>query len=129
MSVHEQTLQAVFEAFNRHDVDGVLAHMSEDVVFETAGGPEAHGTRISGRSAVGEAFANVWTTMPDVEWRNTSHFACGDYGVSQWTFVATQPDGKRIEADGCDIFTFRDGKICKKQAFRKARPALEPAGR
>lgn len=128
MSDQERILKAVFDAFNRHDVDGVLEHMTDDVVFETAAGPEAHGARVSGREAVGEAFTKVWTTMPDVQWQNTSHFAAGDHGVSQWTFAATQPDGKRIEADGCDIFTFRDGKICKKQAFRKDRPLLDPKG-
>jgi hypothetical protein len=29
----------------------------------------------------------------------------------------------RIEAEGADLFMLRDGKMVKKQAFRKARPA------
>ena len=48
----------------------------------------------------------------------------GDFGVSQWTFVGTAADGTRIETDGVDIFNFKDGKICLKNAFRKARPNL-----
>jgi ketosteroid isomerase-like protein len=35
--------------------------------------------------------------------------------------VGTGADGKRIEANGVDIFTFRDGKILVKNAFRKVR--------
>lgn len=46
--------------------------------------------------------------------------------VSESTFVATQPDGKRVEADGVDLFTVRDGKITRKQAFRKQRPPFDP---
>ena len=48
-----------------------------------------------------------------------------DLGVSQWTLVGTREDGARIEADGVDLFSFRDGKIASKKAFRKERPLLE----
>lgn len=130
MSAENQTtvalLEQLFAAFNRHDVEGVMACMSEDCVFEGAAGPEAYGTRFTGADAVGAAFVKVWTTYPDVSWQNTSHFAAGDKGVSQWTFCATCPDGKRIEADGVDIFTVKDGKLVLKQAFRKDRPLLDP---
>lgn len=122
----EAVLEAVFQAFNNHDADGVLAHMSDDIVFETIGGEEAYGTRIEGRDAVHSAFSNVWSNFPDVQWRDTQHFACGDHGVSEWTFVATQSDGMVIEADGCDLFRFRNGKIVEKKAFRKNRPPVTP---
>ncbi len=122
----EAVLQAVFEAFNRHDADGVMAHFSDDIVFEAIGGDQAFGTRIEGYDAVHAAFSNVWAQFPDVQWRDARHFAAGDRGVSEWTFVATQPDGGVIEADGCDLFRFRDGKIVEKKAFRKNRPVIEP---
>jgi len=48
-------------------------------------------------------------------------------GVSQWTFTGTAADGSRVETDGVDVFTFRDGKIAVKNAFRKARPNLPAA--
>ncbi len=35
-----QLLVTLFEAFNRHDVDGVMACMTDDVVFDTAVGSE-----------------------------------------------------------------------------------------
>ncbi len=55
--------------------------------------------------------------------------ASGDRGVSQWTFVATRADGGgRIEAAGCDLFTFRDGRIAVKDAYRKDRP-VQPVDR
>jgi len=117
-----QVLKAVFEAFNRHDADAVVAHMSDDVVFETIGGDQAYGGRIEGKQAVRAAFQKVWETQPDVQWANAQHFAVADRGVSEWTFQATQPDGTLIDADGCDLFRFHNGKIVEKKAFRKQRP-------
>jgi ketosteroid isomerase-like protein len=52
------------------------------------------------------------------------HFVQGDFGVSQWTFTGTAADGSRVETDGVDIFTFKNGKITVKNAFRKARPNI-----
>jgi len=120
-------LQDLFDAFNRHDLEGVLACMTEDCVFEGAAGPEAYGARFVGHDAVGKAFAGVWKTFPDVQWANDRHFAADGLGVSQWTLVGTREDGMRIEADGVDLFTFRDGKVATKKAFRKDRPLLGPA--
>lgn len=122
-----QLLQELFDAFNRHDLDGVLACMTEDCVFEGAAGPEAYGARFVGHEAVGAAFEGVWTTFPDVQWANDTHFAADGLGVSQWTLVGTREDGVRIEADGVDLFTFRDGKVATKKAFRKDRPLIEPS--
>ncbi len=120
-------LQDLFEAFNRHDLEAVLACMKDDCVFEAAAGPEAYGARFVGHDAVGAAFAKVWETFPDVQWANATHFAAGGLGVSQWTLVGTRADGAKIEADGVDLFSFKDGKVATKKAFRKDRPLIGPA--
>lgn len=119
-----ETLEAVFDAFNRHDADGVMAHMSDDVVFDAIGGDERYGARIVGHDAVKAAFEGVWARFPDVQWRDHRHFACAERGVSEWTFTATQDDGSLIEADGCDLFRFANGLIVEKKAFRKNRPPI-----
>jgi ketosteroid isomerase-like protein len=31
-------------------------------------------------------------------------------------------DGSRVEVNGCDLFTFRDGKIAVKNSYRENRP-------
>ncbi len=122
-----EDMDILFEAFNRHDIDEVMTYFHDDIVFETVAGPEAHGTRIVGKDAVREQFENTWGTMPDVQWINGSHFVIqGDKIVSESTFVATNPDGKRQHADSVDLFNIRDGKIVSKRAFRKNRPLLDP---
>jgi ketosteroid isomerase-like protein len=114
-------LDAFAEAFNRHDVAAILAAMTEDCVFEASGGPEVCGRRYEGKHEVGKAFAEVFETFPDAQWRGARHFFVGDRGLSEWTFSGTRPDGARVEVTGCDLFTFQDGKIAVKNSYRKQR--------
>ena len=114
-------LQDLFSAFNAHDAAKVVSLMTEDCVFEAAAGTEMFGARHKGREAVKTAFENVWKGLPDVQWVVTNHFHAGDRAVSEWVFRATRPDGSKIEVQGCDLFTLKDGKIAIKQAFRKER--------
>jgi ketosteroid isomerase-like protein len=118
------TLAAFSDAWNRHDINALMGFMSDDCVFQTAAGPDACGTRHSGCAAVRTAFAAAWGAIRDAQWVNGQHFVQGDFGTSQWTFTGTAADGSRIETDGIDVFTFRNGKIVLKNVFRKARPNL-----
>jgi steroid delta-isomerase-like uncharacterized protein len=119
-----EMLQAFADAWNAHDIDALMSFMHDDCVFETAAGPDACGARHVGRGAVRAAFAAAWNNFPDAQWRNARHFVAGERGVSEWTFTGTAADGARVEANGVDVFTFRDGKILVKNAFRKDRPRL-----
>jgi len=98
--------------------------MTEDCAFEASAGTEICGTRYAGRAAVRAGFAEVWATFPDAHWGNARHFVVGERGVSEWTFTGTRVDGTRVEVHGCDVFTFRDGKIALKDSYRKNRPSL-----
>ena len=119
-----EVLQAFADAWNRHDVDSLMSFMTEDCVFEASAGPDVSGTRHVGRESVRAGFAEVWATFPDAHWGNARHFVCGDRGVSEWTFKGTRTDGTRVEVHGCDLFTFRDGKIALKNSYRKNRSPL-----
>ena len=117
-----EDLEAFAAAWNRHDVDALMSFMTHDCVFEASAGPEVCGTRYEGREAVRRGFAQVWATFPDAHWGNARHFVNGDRGVSEWTFTGTRRDGSRVEVNGCDLFTFREGKIALKNSYRKNRP-------
>jgi len=128
-AVTAATLAAFSDAWNRHDIDALMSFMSEDCVFETAAGPDACGTRHQGQAAVRKAVAAARETVPDAQWCNGVHHVAGDFGVSEWTFTGTAADGGRIEVNGVDRFAFRDGKIQRKNVFRKNRPNLPAAPR
>ena len=122
-----EMLQAFADAWNRHDTEALMSFMSDDCVFEASAGPEASGTRYVGREAVRAGYSEVFTTFPDAHWGGARHFVHGDRGVSEWTFTGTRRDGTRVEVNGCDLFTFRDGKIALKNSYRKNRPPVAAA--
>ena len=115
-------LKAFADAWNRHDIDDLMSFMADDCIFESSSGDERCGTRYEGVEAVRKGFTNNWETFPDAKWSNDRHFIVGNRGVSEWTFTGTQADGRRVEVNGCDIFTFREGKIAVKNSYRKDRP-------
>jgi steroid delta-isomerase-like uncharacterized protein len=127
MSVTVAELQAFAEAWNRHDLAALMGFMTDDCVFEASAGPDARGTAYLGKEAVRAGYAEVWAAYPDAQWRSPRHFVCGDRGVSEWTFTGTRSDGSRVEVNGCDVFTFRDGRIAVKNSYRKNRPPLPAA--
>ena len=63
----------------------------------------------------------MFETYPDAHWANPRHFVVGNRGVAEWTFTGTHTGGTRVEVTGCDLFTFRDGKIAVKNSYRKNR--------
>ena len=115
-------LAATFDAFNRHDVNAVMRCFADDCIFYAVGGPEVYGSKIVGSDAIAAAFSGVWAAMPDAHWEHHSHFVHENRAVSEWIFSGTNADGTRVEAEGADLFTLRDGKIIVKQALRKNRP-------
>lgn len=76
------------------------------------------------KAAVRAGFAEVWEVFPDAHWGNARYFVHSERGVSEWTFTGTRADGTQVEVHGCDLFTFRDGKIFLKNSYRKNRPPL-----
>lgn len=116
-------LKAVTTAFDEHDLDGIMAHIADDAVFEGPRGADPWGTRFVGAAAIRAAFAARFAGIPDVRYQDDTHFVDGDRGVSEWTLSGTTTDGERIEVRGCDLWTFRDGKIEKKDSFWKIRTA------
>ena len=116
-----EILQAFGEAWNRHDVDALMSFMTDDCVFESSAGPDVCGTRYAGRDAVRAGYQDVFVTFPDAHWGNARYFIHGDRGVSEWVFTGTRRDGARVEVNGCDLFTFRGGKIAVKNSYRKNR--------
>lgn len=117
-------LERFADAWNRHDLNALMSMMTDDCVFEASAGSEVNGERSEGNRAVRAAYAAVFETFPDGHWANARHFVEGHRGVSEWTFTGTRKDGKRVEVTGCDLFTFRDGKIAIKNSYRKNRPAV-----
>lgn len=119
--MNSKDLETYSNAWNEHDIEKIMGFMTDDCVFEPGGGSERFGTRYEGYEAVKERFIEVWTDVPDIRFINAIHFSQGDYGCSEWTILGTTKDGVKLEVDGCDVFTFENGKIKSKRSYVKNR--------
>ena len=112
-------LEEILDAFNRHDVDAVMSFFAEDCVLETPRGPSPFGRKLVGRGEVREGVAARFAGIPDVHYGDDTHFVCGNRGVSEWTLTGTTTEGQRLELRGCDLWTFREGKVVRKDSYWK----------
>jgi steroid delta-isomerase-like uncharacterized protein len=113
-------LDAFLDAFNAHDLDAIMAFFAEECVLDMPRGPGPGGQRFEGKEQVRKGLQSRFDGLPDVQWGDARHFACGDRGVSEWTLRGTRPTGERVEVRGCDLFEFAgDGRISRKDSYWK----------
>jgi uncharacterized protein (TIGR02246 family) len=117
-----ERLDAFMDAWNAHDVEGIVSFFADDCVFHPSVGTELMGGTYVGKDEVRRGVAAFFERYPDGRFEDASAFVAGDRGASEWTFVCTGPDGAEVAVRGCDLFEFQGEKIRVKNAFRKNRP-------
>ena len=71
MARYDDTFVGRFlEPWNRHDVDGALALMTDDCVWEVTRGREPHGILYTGQTAVRSAIVEAYDTYIEEAWKN-----------------------------------------------------------
>jgi ketosteroid isomerase-like protein len=124
MPEHERTAEttAVIERFNdalnRHDVDAVMALMTEDCVFENTY-PPPDGTRYEGQAAVRGFWEEMLRSSTDARFTTEELVATGDRATVRWRYDYTSVDGLAGHIRGVDVFRVRDGKVAEKLAYVK----------
>jgi ketosteroid isomerase-like protein len=114
-------LKQICDAFNEHNLDKIMGHFAEDCVLEMPRGNQPWGSRSEGHENVRKALATRFEGLPDVHYGNAQHFvdSSANTGISKWTLTGTRRDGQRIEVWGCDFYTFREGKVTRKDSYWK----------
>jgi ketosteroid isomerase-like protein len=100
-------------AFNRHDVDAVMALMTEDVVFENTH-PPPDGQRHVGQRDVRACWERLFAESPRARFETEDQFADRDRAVVRWRY--SWGDG---HIRGVDVFRVRDGQIAEKLSYVK----------
>jgi steroid delta-isomerase-like uncharacterized protein len=110
------------DACNSHEVDRLLALMSEDIEYRDDAWPKP----MRGHADVREFLEASWRAFPDI----TFELLGGPYVIPgepraalHWRGRATHkgpldppgfaPTGRRWEQDGVDLHEYRDGRVCK----------------
>lgn len=114
-----KVLEDFANAYNRHDVEAIMAHFTDDGEFVAFAGPHPHGDRFVGRVAVAARVSSFLDAVPDARWLDARHSVAGDRGFSEWTYVGTDPDGSAARRDGIDVFRFDGLRIASKSTYQK----------
>ena len=107
------TIERFNDAFNRHDVDAVMALMTDDVLFENTS-PPPDGERHEGQVAVRAFWERFFAGSPRAHFAAEDTFAAGDRFP-----VLGRDDGGDGSSRGVDVFRVRDGKVAEKLSYVK----------
>jgi hypothetical protein len=114
-----ELLKGFLDAFNRHDLDAIMGYFADECVLYTPRGAGPRGNRYLGKKDVRAGLAERFEGIPDVHYGEDHHWACGDFGVSEWTLTGTSTAGQTLEVRGVDLLEFVNGKITRKDSFWK----------
>jgi ketosteroid isomerase-like protein len=111
-----EVMERFNDAFNSHDVDRVMALMTDDVVFESTSPPD--GARHEGAATVRTAWEAFFSSSPDARFETEEMLAVGDRCVQTWVYRYTE-DGEERHVRGVDVLRVRDGKVAEKLSYVK----------
>lgn len=101
------------EAFNRHDVSGMMHLMSDDCVFENTN-PAPDGTLYSGKETVTRFWQDFFRESPQAHIDIEEIFGFGNRCIMRWKY--SWGDG---HVRGVDVFKLKDGLISEKLSYVK----------
>ncbi len=106
------------DAVNQHDVERVMAAMTEDCVFENTS-PFPDGTRFEGQAAVRSFWEAFFQSSPHAQINAEELFASGDRCTVRWIYQWVDANGQPAHIRGVDVFRVRGGKISEKLSYVK----------
>jgi taurine dehydrogenase small subunit len=119
MTTEEELIKLYFDAFNRHDLDGVMACFHDDAVIV-----DATGARKQGHDAVRRGYAAEFASMPDCRCDMRTLIGSNGRGLAESFFHGTRADqGKVIEAIGAEVLEIVAGKIKEIRDYHRPLPA------
>lgn len=121
MAKIESSMRVVMEfneAFNRHDVDGMMKLMTDDCVFENTE-PSPDGTVYSGKEVVTKFWRDFFNESPHAHIEIEEIFGMGNRCVMRWRYEWTDAAGVKGHVRGVDIFQVREGLISEKFSYVK----------
>ena len=113
-----QTVERFNEAFNRHDVDAVMALSTEDVVLETTL-PRPDGRRLVGQAEVRRYWEEFFLGSPRAAFETEETLVAGDRCVVRWRYRWVDPEGRPGHVRGVDVFRVRAGRVAEKLVYVK----------
>ncbi|HLZ63024.1 MAG TPA: nuclear transport factor 2 family protein [Ktedonosporobacter sp.] len=120
--IHTPTTIEVIEEFgdalNRHDLQALMALMTDDCIFENTY-PPPDGERFEGQEAVRGFWEEFFRASPQSDFQSEEVIANGDRCTVRWRYRWTNSDGSHGHVRGVDVFRVRNGRVVEKLAYVK----------
>ena len=111
------------DAFNRNDLDGVMACFAEDGVYEEFHGKESRGVAAV-RAAFAPQFAGKWGEIRFLEEELIVDADAGEV-MASWRCTLENVQGKPASWRGLDLIRFDErGRVVRKSTYAKAKAPL-----
>ena len=132
----EKVIAAYGEAWNRHDVEGILAMHTDDSVFEN----HTSGGKAVGKAAIREIMKGVFSTFPDICFDARRTYIRDGLVIQEWTATGTlavpyksgadsvQPTGKKVSWSGVDVIPFTGNLVARKDVYVDSMGLLRALG-
>ena len=106
------------EAFNRHDVAGMMRLRSDDCVFENTY-PPPDGTVYTGKEVVTQFWQDFFRESPHAQITIEEIFGFGSRCIMRWSYTWINGPGTSGHVRGVDIFQVKNGLIDQKLSYVK----------
>ncbi len=106
------------QALNARDLEGMLACLTDDTVFENTQ-PPPDGTRHEGRTALRSFWEGFLEGSPAARFEAEEVFAAGDRCVMRWVYTWVDARGAEGHIRGVDLYRVRGGLIAEKLSYVK----------
>jgi len=107
-------------AFNRGDIDGILACVTDNFEWRLAAGPDAPDGRIvRGKEEVRAALEARDRDIAEMRFSETEVSIAGDKVFGSFRATGRKRDGTPIDVRGLDIYRIENGKIALKDSYWK----------
>ena len=116
MTPEEQLIHRYFDAFNRHDLEAVVACFHEKAVLI------GNGRRLEGIAEVRRSYETEFAAYPDAHCELRVCTGNSGKGVAESYFTGTR-HAKLVEAIGAEVIEILDGKIKEIRDYHQALPA------
>ncbi len=113
-----RTVLTYSEAYNRHDVNGMVALLGEGCIFENSA-PAPEGARYSGKEAISRFWQEFFSESPQAHIDIEDIFGLGEHCVMRWRYGWMDPEGSKGHFRGVDIFRVRGGAIIEQLSYVK----------
>ena len=111
-------VQRFHQALNARDLEGMLACLTDDTVFENTH-PAPDGTRYEGRTAVRSFWEGFLAGSSAVRIEAQEIFAAGDRCVMRWVYTWVDARGVEGHIRGVDLYRVRGRLIAEKLSYVK----------